>query len=113
MKRTAEDSLRTRREIREATQDVFLKKVFARTTLEDIAVNASVTRGAVYHHFASKADILNALCELRYAAFAKSLMKSQSELNKPFDRLVESIVSYFSHLEANRTFLDLQFLLAY
>lgn len=113
MKRTAEDTLKTRCEIIEAAQEVFLRKGFARTTLEDVAWEASVTRGAVYHHFDSKAEILNALCEVRYSAFGEILRKTGDEQRLPFDRLVESIVSYFSYLESNKKFADMQFLLTY
>jgi len=113
VKRTAEDSLKTRCEIIEAAQEVFLRKGFARSTLEDVASEAGVTRGAVYHHFDSKAEILNALCEMRYAAFGEHLKKTQDEQSSPFDRLVESIVSYFSYLESNKKFADMQFLLTY
>ena len=40
---------------------VFSKKGYAATTLEDIAREAEVTRGAIYWHFGSKAELYNTL----------------------------------------------------
>ncbi|WXL26754.1 TetR family transcriptional regulator [Ectopseudomonas mendocina] len=61
MRRTKEDAEKTRITILEAAEALFLEKGVAHTSLEHIARHAGVTRGAVYWHFANKADLFNAM----------------------------------------------------
>lgn len=50
--------------ILEVSQRLFLEKGFDQTTIQDIVDGLDgLTRGAVYHHFKSKEDIINALIE--------------------------------------------------
>ncbi len=43
--------------IHAAARELFAKKGFAATTMDDIASRAGVAKGAVYHHFGSKEEI--------------------------------------------------------
>jgi AcrR family transcriptional regulator len=43
--------------ILEATRDLFIEKQYADVTLKEIAKTAGVTKGALYHHFATKEDL--------------------------------------------------------
>jgi AcrR family transcriptional regulator len=43
--------------ILEATRDLFTEKQYADVTLKEIAKMAGVTKGALYHHFATKEDL--------------------------------------------------------
>ena len=61
MRRTKEEAEKTRCAILEAAETLFLEKGVAHTSLEHIARHAGVTRGAVYWHFANKADLFNAM----------------------------------------------------
>ena len=61
MRRTKEETQQTRRNILEAAEHVFFAQGIARTTLEDIARAAGVTRGAIYWHFQNKAELINAV----------------------------------------------------
>ena len=61
MRRTKEQAALTREGILDAALQVFLKKGFAATTLEDISKAAGVTRGALYWHFKGKLDVYEQL----------------------------------------------------
>jgi TetR/AcrR family acrAB operon transcriptional repressor len=63
MRRTKEEAARTREAILEGALACFDRYGIARSTLEQIARESGVTRGAVYHHFGSKRDILRAIRE--------------------------------------------------
>ncbi|MBX6393063.1 MAG: TetR family transcriptional regulator [Burkholderiales bacterium] len=63
MRRTKEEPARTRRTIMDAALKTFSKQGIARTTMEDVARAAGVTRGAVYWHFANKRDLIHAIRE--------------------------------------------------
>lgn len=60
-RRTKEDSLETRAAIIAAARDVFLANGVTRTSLEQIAAAAGVTRGAIYWHFADKTELFYAM----------------------------------------------------
>jgi AcrR family transcriptional regulator len=53
----------TRSKLLDAALTVFAKKGYDRATLDDIALEASMTKGAVYWHFASKAELFSALLD--------------------------------------------------
>jgi AcrR family transcriptional regulator len=46
-----------------AARELFAEKGFAQTGREEIAERAGVTRGALYHHFASKTDVAAAVVD--------------------------------------------------
>jgi TetR/AcrR family acrAB operon transcriptional repressor len=62
-RRTKEDALATRLQLLEAAQRVFVENGVSRTSLQDIAQAAGVSRGAIYWHFKNKADLFNAMME--------------------------------------------------
>ncbi len=53
----------TRRQILDACLRLFSQKGFARTTVRDIAREAGITDAAIYYHFQSKRDLMQALVE--------------------------------------------------
>jgi AcrR family transcriptional regulator len=63
MRRTKAEAQETKQAILEAAEHVFFERGAARTTLEDVARAAGVTRGAVYWHFRDKSDLFNAVLE--------------------------------------------------
>lgn len=62
-RRTKEEARATRNRILDAAEKVFLKKGVSRTSLDDIAEAAAVTRGAIYWHFKNKADLFDAMMQ--------------------------------------------------
>ncbi len=61
MRRTKDEAAVTRSAVLKAALAVFSSKGYAAATLDDIAKAARVTRGAIYWHFNSKADLYNTL----------------------------------------------------
>lgn len=59
MRRTKEDAEKTRLAILEAAERLFLERGVAHTSLDVIAREAGVTRGAVYWHFQNKAHLFH------------------------------------------------------
>ena len=54
--------LETRERILDAAEDVFNARGVSRTTLNEIAEAAGVTRGAIYWHFRNKVELFEAMC---------------------------------------------------
>lgn len=63
MKRTKEEAAQTRQELLDAALQVFSRQGYQAARLQDIARVAGVTRGAIYHHFGSKAELFNTLMD--------------------------------------------------
>jgi len=60
-RRTKAEAEVTRQQLLKAGLDVFSRLGYADTRLEDVAEEAGVTRGAIYHHFGSKAELYSSL----------------------------------------------------
>ena len=63
MRRTKEEAAVTRATLLKAALSVFSAKGYAAATLDDVSKAAKVTRGAIYWHFKSKADLYNTLIQ--------------------------------------------------
>lgn len=63
MRRTKEEAEQTRQNLLDAALRVFSRKGYEVARLQDIAAEADVTRGAIYHHFGSKSELYTALVE--------------------------------------------------
>jgi len=61
MRRTKEEAAETRQALLDAALRVFSRQGYTATRLEDVAAEAGTTRGAIYWHFKSKADLFNTL----------------------------------------------------
>jgi TetR/AcrR family acrAB operon transcriptional repressor len=74
MRRTKAEAAMTRDNVLKAGLVVFGRKGFSAATLEDVAREAKVTRGAIYWHFGSKAELFTAL-EARYSARSVEIVR--------------------------------------
>ena len=63
VRRTKEEALETRNRLLDSAEEMFQSQGVSRTTLQDIALHAGATRGAVYWHFKDKADLFDAMME--------------------------------------------------
>lgn len=62
-RRTKEEALETRNNLLDAAECLFQAQGVSGTSLQDIAVRAGATRGAVYWHFKDKSDLFNAMMD--------------------------------------------------
>jgi TetR/AcrR family acrAB operon transcriptional repressor len=63
VRRTKADALATRDKLLDTAELLFGERGVSRTSLNDIAVAAGTTRGAIYWHFKDKAALFNAMME--------------------------------------------------
>ncbi|MBK6323263.1 TetR family transcriptional regulator [Candidatus Aalborgicola defluviihabitans] len=62
-RRTKEDALITRDQILDAAERVFQRRGVSRTSLQEIAQEAGLTRGAIYWHFQNKVDVFHGMMQ--------------------------------------------------
>ncbi|MBS0336404.1 MAG: TetR family transcriptional regulator [Proteobacteria bacterium] len=63
VRRTKQDALATRNLILDTAELVFERRGVSRTSLNEIAESAGLTRGAIYWHFKDKADLFDAMMQ--------------------------------------------------
>ena len=63
VRRTKDEAQETRNGILDAAEHLFSERGVSRTSLEDIAQAAGVTRGAIYWHFKDKRDLFAAMVD--------------------------------------------------
>ena len=100
MKRTKEEAKKTRDDLLRSAVRIFSEKGVSRTTLNDIAKGANVTRGAVYWHFENKVEIFDALHERMYQPFLDSVLEGlKEEHSNPVEQLRELWIKLLLDLE--------------
>jgi AcrR family transcriptional regulator len=97
----------TRQQILDASLRLFSERGFARTTVRDIARQAGITDAAIYYHFDSKRELLEALVEER--GFLTSLENlSHVEPHLPLaEMLLWMAAGAVNIMDENRDFLRL------
>ena len=101
-RRTKEAALETRAQIIDAARRVFHAEGVNRSTLDKVAKAAGVTRGAVYWHFANKAEIFLAVKQTYTSEFdqLQSLLTPQED-EPPLSALGNYLQQLFSALLSN------------
>lgn len=114
VRKTKEDAELTRQCIINAAREVFLARGVSRTTLEHIATQASVTRGAVYWHFKNKTEIFHAIRDQVFLplidrmddmlAIDTNAEKSEDPLTQIENSLSETIINLNENIEMRQTY---------
>ena len=86
MPRTSSD--RTRRQIIDAAYECFYARGFTRSSVDEIAVMAKVTKRTLYNHFASKDDLLAAVLDTQHALALSRIRKHEERYAGNADRFV-------------------------
>jgi len=112
----AEKSEIMRQAIMEAAMNCFIKCGYANTTIEKIASEAKVSRGALSHHFSSRDDVIKAAIQYVTAkraeeskAFIKKLQERRSNQivsRESISETLEAIWEYF-HIPSFSALLEL------
>nr|WP_281397224.1 TetR family transcriptional regulator [Chitinivorax tropicus] len=71
----------------DSAEQLFSNNGVAQTTLNDVAANAGLTRGAIYWHFKNKSDLLEALCERAHMPLEEAMSSLDATHDNPFDRI--------------------------
>lgn len=106
MRKTKEDAQITKNQIIGEAVNLFLQKGFSVTTLDEIAQQANVTRGAIYHHFTDKLAIVNELIETEEQNLKGLLQKIFDEDIPPFAKIEKVIQEVVSNFFDNKSFQD-------
>lgn len=92
-RRTKDEAQETRNRILDAAERMFVERGVSRTSLEDIADAAGVTRGAIYWHFDNKNELFQAMAD-RVLLPMEDIMRQAAEeaTEDPLERLADACV---------------------
>ncbi len=85
----------TRAKLVEAARELFVDSGFADTATPDIVRKASVTRGALYHHFKDKADLFRAVAEEEAKAISHHIDQETRNIADPEQAMVAGSNAFF------------------
>ncbi|WP_245749610.1 TetR/AcrR family transcriptional regulator [Palleronia marisminoris] len=91
----AERRSATRAQLMDAARALFVAKGYADTGTPEIVAAAGVTRGALYHHFADKADLFRAVCAREAEVVGKVIDDATRDLDDPAQAIRVGSVAYF------------------
>lgn len=101
-RKTKEESQKTRANILEAAVIIFNEKGVARASLEDIAKQADVTRGAVYWHFKNKINIFEALQEELHSSLVEAILGDLERAHpRPLEQLEHLCTELIIEIQTN------------
>ncbi|MDN3556413.1 TetR family transcriptional regulator [Halomonas maura] len=86
-RRTKAEAEATRAALLDAAEEVFFEKGVARTSLEQIARHAGLTRGAVYWHFRNKADLFRAMMDRVRMPFEELVEETEADKDAPLEAI--------------------------
>ena len=95
--RTNQDrSTATRAALLAAARKLFVEQGFSETGTPAIVAAAKVTRGALYHHFADKADLFRAVIEQEAEAVSAQIAQKTAAPSSPLAALTAGARAYLS-----------------
>jgi AcrR family transcriptional regulator len=101
-----------RRQIMEAALPVFAEKGFKGATNRDIAERAAIAPGLIYHYFASKEDLFNAILE-EFVPFNRVNLPLETMTNVPPQQLLPLLIQGLGAiLQEPKFFLVIRILVA-
>jgi AcrR family transcriptional regulator len=86
----------TRAALLDEATALFAERGYAGTSLEDVALASRVTRGAVYHHFASKQALFEAVLDRQEARVTAEVIAAASTAD-PWDAAMLALDTYLTH----------------
>jgi AcrR family transcriptional regulator len=86
----------TRAALISAARALFVEKGYAETSTPEIVARADVTRGALYHHFADKAELFRAVVTAEAHEVAGHIRQETDELADDIDGLLKGADAFFA-----------------
>lgn len=86
----------TRAALLDEATTLFAERGYAGTSLEDVASASRVTRGAVYHHFASKQALFEAVLDLQEERATSEIVAAAGAANA-WDAAMLALDAYLTH----------------
>lgn len=90
-----EKAVQSKNKIMGAAMALFLEKGYDETTMQDIVHASAMSKGAIYHYFTSKQEILSCMTEHETQAFSAYLRALREQAGLTARQKLEKILDYF------------------
>lgn len=90
----AERVATTRAALLDVAHQLFVERGYAATSTPDLCAAAGLTRGALYHHWADKADLLRSVLEREAIAVRTSIEEAADAAASPVEALLRGADAY-------------------
>ena len=104
MRRTKEEAAVTRARLLDAALASFHTKGYSATTLDDIARQAGITRGAIQWHFGNKAELYNTLVGESYQKAGAAFKEIYDAEGTPLQKLRLILIKWLGYAEEDAQF---------
>ena len=94
-----------KQEILQTAEDLFCKKGYEETSVQDILDILHTSKGSFYHHFESKEYLLEAMCDRRAMLIAHQAEEEERAFVKPIARLNSLLSGVFPLKDERLSFL--------
>lgn len=94
-----------KQEILQTAEDLFCKKGYEETSVQDILDILHTSKGSFYHHFESKEYLLEAMCDRRAMLIARQAEEEERAFGKPIARLNSLLSGVFPLKDERLSFL--------
>ncbi len=84
----------TRAKLLAAARKAFAEQGYAAASMDQLTLDAGLTRGALYHHFGGKRGLLEAVVEQIDREMAERLRDAASQSNDPWQALLNEGIAY-------------------
>ncbi|RMF96889.1 MAG: TetR/AcrR family transcriptional regulator [Candidatus Schekmanbacteria bacterium] len=88
---------------------LFAEKGFHETRTADLARDANVGEGTIYHYFRSKEELFLRAFEQKMKGFVGKFLKSIGKCKTPNEKIKKIIEFHFREIEANKTLFKIVF----
>jgi TetR/AcrR family acrAB operon transcriptional repressor len=109
VRKTKEEAEITKQKIIDAALDIFKRRGYVATRLEDIADETGMTRGAIYWHFKTKMELFETLLGSVEKKFDSLLAEFRTTEGSALDKLRLSIVKAIRTSESDERLRDIWF----
>ncbi|HSI59201.1 MAG TPA: TetR family transcriptional regulator [Ideonella sp.] len=102
-RKTKAEAQETRHQLLDAAEQVFREQGVSRTSLQDVAAAAGLTRGAIYWHFKDKADLFTAMMDRVVLPWeeAHEALLSAAPIDRPLETLAFLATDPLERLQAS------------
>ncbi|MFO7593510.1 MAG: TetR family transcriptional regulator [Pseudomonadota bacterium] len=101
VRKTKEEALQTRQQLIDAARRVFHRHGVSRSSLEQVAREAGLTRGALYWHFKNKIELFSAMREDAFVPMEERItaILLSDDYSDPLEAIETSLTAFFKVLD--------------
>ncbi|MGD6968318.1 TetR/AcrR family transcriptional regulator [Rossellomorea vietnamensis] len=92
-------------QIIEVGMRLFASKGFSTTSVQELATESGISKGAFYLHFKSKDDLLLGILQYNFDMINKIVSEQTKDIQNPRERLIREQIALYSHFITHRDLL--------